>query len=164
MNLFLVGALLSLVWCLGFLSLSFIRASPWCTFFPEIDFASKIPGDRQPYSQSTSLSSVLSTLSLASSFKITEKLSNTKFHVTMNEIDRDSTAQLDSTKVAAIDHDVESDGGVWARPGSKKVTQVVATAHEVEEARNERISEDLTENHQEMPATESSSINSVTLE
>jgi len=70
----MVGALLSLLWCLIVLSVSLLRPVPPTSLFPEIDFASKIPRE-------ASLWNVLARLSMASSWSITRQLAAEKLYL-----------------------------------------------------------------------------------
>jgi hypothetical protein len=75
----MIGGLVSLVWCLFVLALSFTRATPGTSLFPEIDFASKVGNSSNPSHRS--LQHVLSTLSTSSSHKICEELARSMFYV-----------------------------------------------------------------------------------
>ena len=87
--MFMVGSLFSLLWCLIVLSLTLVRTTPPATYFPDVDLASKVRGEQQSGSQPSSFSDVLSTLSLANSFKISKEISKTQFYVRMRQTSAD---------------------------------------------------------------------------
>lgn len=79
----MVGGILSLVWCLTVLALSFAQTTPGTSLFPEIDFASKITAEAKPSSLNV-LPAFLSGLSMAGTVEIKKALDKVKFYVHMN--------------------------------------------------------------------------------
>lgn len=87
--MFMIGGLVSLLWCLIVLSVSLARRPLPPSFFPEIDFASKIVSESKFPSHTSSLWHVLSNLRMANSFEITKELAKTKFYMRNHQIDSD---------------------------------------------------------------------------
>jgi hypothetical protein len=80
----MVGGIISLIWCLTVLALSFSQTTPGMSLFPEIDFASKITADDKPLSALNVLPAFLAGLSMAGTTEIKKALERVKFFVHMN--------------------------------------------------------------------------------
>lgn len=80
----MVGGIISLLWCLVVLALSFSQTTPGTSFFPEIDFASKVTSEEKPSALRSALPAFLSALSMAGTVEIKKALERVRFYVHMN--------------------------------------------------------------------------------
>jgi hypothetical protein len=83
--MFMVGAIVSTIWCFIALGLSIFRIAPTTSFFPEIDFASKVTQGastpRGPLPSPLSFHELLSKVSNASSSEIRDVLAPAEIYV-----------------------------------------------------------------------------------
>jgi hypothetical protein len=100
----MVGGIISLLWCLTVLALSFAQTTPGTSLFPEIDFASKITAQDKPSSLNV-LPAFLSGLSMAGTFEIRKALERVKFYVHMNVDSPISTGQ--SMRRSVIEYEID---------------------------------------------------------
>jgi hypothetical protein len=87
----MVGGLFSFLWCCLVLVLSFTRITPGTSFFPEIDFASKLAPGARP--ELVMVPPLPSSLSLSGSFEIKRALARSKLYLRWN-----STVEQQGTK------------------------------------------------------------------
>ena len=82
----MIGGIISLLWCLIVLVLSFSQTTPGTSLFPEIDFASKVTSEDKTLALAfrSALPAFLSGLSMAGTFEIKKALERVKFYVHMN--------------------------------------------------------------------------------
>jgi hypothetical protein len=76
---FMVGGLISVVWCLFLFSLALIRPTPQTSFFSEIDLLPKCAAGR--FLSTDSFQGMLSRLHSSTTCQITRELAGSMFHV-----------------------------------------------------------------------------------
>jgi len=80
MYIFLVGGVVSIVWCLVVLVVCWVEGFPITSMFPEVDFASKVAGRTSP-EDTQSLPALLSSLSHSDSPEIRDGLGRSRFYM-----------------------------------------------------------------------------------
>src|SRR5579859_2695290 len=80
----MVGGLFSLIWCLVVLTICMRQRTPVTSLFGDIDFASKLLPEAQPFINS--VPPLTSSLSMASTCKIRRELAPVRFHVQWDSV------------------------------------------------------------------------------
>jgi hypothetical protein len=131
----MIGGLISLLWCLVALPFAMAAMSPKTSFYPEVDFASKVtaPKDPEIYPRNSifreSITTVLASLSNATSREIRNGLAGSKLYVRVHEPE-DEEVEGDTRRVTIISENAGSrlshrdvEELAWAGPEVERMSQ-----------------------------------------